>query len=307
MTRVYSKRLGLFRDPAVEAEIASLDAVRDCQRIAHLLAAYEFPWDLTRSLELALFYTYGSDRVSRLLDHTAEFRDHGQKRYDDTAMLVNHMVFSGWDGEFGRQAIARVNRSHGHYRIPNEDFLFVLWTFIEFPIRWTRAYGHRPMTGHEQLAWFSFWRGLGERMGMTDLPSTKGEFDRFVERYKAEHFVPSEASARVAAATVSILEAWVPAPMRSPIAPVVYSFFDDDPAFLAAVGAKAPPPALRPAIEAVLRGIGRARRQLAIGDYPSHADSNLNRTYGKEPYAIGELRPTKLAAKESGRSRDLRN
>ena len=77
---VYRKRWGLLRNPAIRAEIATLDAERDCQRIAHLLACYEFPFDITRCLELALFHTYGSIPVSRLLDATGEFRKFGQKR-----------------------------------------------------------------------------------------------------------------------------------------------------------------------------------------------------------------------------------
>ena len=81
---VYRKRFLLLRNPAIRAEIASLDADLDCQRIVHLLACYEFPFDITRSLELALFHTYGSVSVSRLLDRTGEFCKFGQKRYDDT-------------------------------------------------------------------------------------------------------------------------------------------------------------------------------------------------------------------------------
>lgn len=73
----YGKHWGFMPNPQVAREIASLDAQKDCQRIVYLLTAYEFPWDITRSLEVALFYTYGSDTVSALLDRTGEFKDHG--------------------------------------------------------------------------------------------------------------------------------------------------------------------------------------------------------------------------------------
>lgn len=79
----------------------------DCQRIAHQLSAYEFPWDFQRALELALCYTYGSASVSRLLDGTGEFRTNGQKRYDDTRLLITHLIDAGWDGEVGRRAAPR--------------------------------------------------------------------------------------------------------------------------------------------------------------------------------------------------------
>jgi len=303
MPRTYHKRFGLLHDPRVALEIAELDARRDCQRIAHLLSAYEFPWDLLRSLELALFYTYGSASVSRLLDATGEFQRNGQKRYDDTRLLMNHIIATGWDGEVGRRALSRVNQSHAHYRIPNADFLFVLWTFIEFPIRWTTRYARRPMTPHEQEAWFHFWVGIGERMGIADIPGGKEAFDRWVDAYKTEQFVPSPASARVATATVGILEAWLPAPLRSTVSPVVYALFDDDPTFLRAIGVRKPPAALRPAVESALRAAGRVQRHLAIGPYPSLPDSPLNRTYGEAPYRIEDLRPASLRQKEEAGAR----
>lgn len=156
MSRVYAKKWGVLHNSAVRREIKSLDAERDVQRIVHLLGAYEFSWDLNRALELALFYTYGSKPVSKLLDRTGEFERHGQKRYDDTALLIGYFIEFGWDGDFGRRAIERMNRSHGHYRIRNEEFLFVLWSFIEFPIRWTDCHGRRRMSPHEKRAWFNF-------------------------------------------------------------------------------------------------------------------------------------------------------
>jgi hypothetical protein len=300
MTAPYPKRFGVLQNPAVAAEIARLDATRDCQRIAHLLAAYEFGWDFMRATELALFYTYGSASVSRLLDGTGEFRQHGQKRYDDTRLLMAHLIHDGYDGEVGRRALARVNTSHGHYRIPNDDFLFVLWTFIHFPIRWTDEVGPRRLSAHEREGWFRFWVGVGERMNLRDIPPSLAAFDAWVDTYQAREFRPCAASARVAADTLHIIEAWLPAPLRASVGPVVYSFFDDDPAFLAAIGVKAPPPWLRPARRRALRAAAVARRTLALGDYPVTPDSGPNRSYGKGDYAIEELRPHKLKAREEG-------
>ena len=78
-----------------------------------LLSAYEFPFDMTRSLEIALFHTYGSRSVSRLLDRTAQFSRHGQKRYDDTNLLIASFMEAGWDGAPGAQAIAQGARTAG--------------------------------------------------------------------------------------------------------------------------------------------------------------------------------------------------
>lgn len=297
---VYAKRFGFRPDPAVAREIAALDAVRDCQRIAYLLSAYEFPWDFNRALELALFYTYGSATVSTLLDKTREFSDHGQKRYDDTRLLMTHIMHSGWDGDVGRRAIERVNRSHGHYRIPADDFLFVLWTFIEFPIRWATRYGHRAMTQHEQAAWFHFWAELGRRMNVANIPESKLAYDAWIADYKRRTFVPNDASARVAASTVRIVEGWLPEPLRGLVTPVVYSLFDDDLPFLDAVRAPRPPKALRPLVEGFLHARARLRRQVVLDDYPATPDSGENRTYGATSYRIEDLKPEKFDRIEKG-------
>jgi len=299
MSVPYAKRRFLQPNPEVAREIARLDAKRDCQRIVHLLTAYEFPWDFQRALELALFYTYGSASVARVLNATGQFSKSGQKRYDDTRLLMTHIMDSGWDGDFGRRALERVNKSHGHYRIATDDFLFVLWTFIEFPIRWTTHYGKRPMTPHEQQAWFHFWAGLGERMRIPGIPDSKAAFDHWVADYKRCTFTPNDDSAQVAAATIAIFEGWLPALMRGKASPVIYSLFDDDLPFLNAVKAPVPPSYLRPLLEKALRAYARLRRQVVTGPYPVLPDSPRNRTYGTRPYRIEDLRPELLGKKET--------
>lgn len=241
MSEPFRKRWGLFPNPEVARTSAALDARQDCQRIVRLMGQYDMAWDMQRALELALFYTYGSDSVSTLLNRTGEFREHGQKRYDDTRLLIGHFLEAGWDSEAGAQALDRINRTHAHYRIPNDDYLFVLWTFIEFPLRWSQVYARRPMTAHEREAGFNFWVEIGRRMGLSDIPPTKAAFDAFIEGYKQRHFKPCAASAQVAQDTLRVGQAWLPWPLKGLVAPVVYSLFDDDALFLAAPGRYAQP------------------------------------------------------------------
>ena len=216
----YRRRLGFLHDRRVAKEIAGLDAKADCQRIAMLLSACEFPLDTTRALEVALFHTYGARRVAALLDRTGEFDRRGQRRYDDTRVLIERFVQLGWDDVHGAQALARMNAIHAQYKIRNDDYLFVLWTFIDFPIDWFRSFGWRRMTAHEERAWFNFWVGVGERMGITDIPSAKPDFDAFVEAYEAKEMIPSAAAARVVEATMRIVEGWLPRFLHPLVRPV---------------------------------------------------------------------------------------
>src|ERR1051325_9061681 len=150
----YSKHLGFIRNKKVTAEILSLDPIKDHCRIVHLMTGYEFPWDVVRALEVALMRTFCSPPISNLLHRTGEFRKHGQKRYDDTAMLVAEFMQNGYDSERGSLAIRHMNQIHGLYKIGNEDFLFVLSTFIFLPINWVNSYGWRKLTSNEEQALF---------------------------------------------------------------------------------------------------------------------------------------------------------
>ncbi|MFL8988600.1 oxygenase MpaB family protein [Pseudomonas sp. QLc11A] len=292
MKPVYKKRFGLFHDPRIAEEIAALDEHKDAQRIVHLLASYEFSWDFERALELALFYTYGSVPVSTLLARTAEFEKYGQKRYDDTAILIGHFIESGWDGEFGRKALERMNKTHGHYTIPNDDFLFVLWTFIEFPIRWANEFGRRRMTAHEQRAWFNFWVQIGQRMGLVEIPQSKAEFDTFIERYEAQHLVYAQVNRRVADATVLVMENWLPGFLRSSVKPTVCCLMSEK--FLKAVGYTEASSLRRIAVRGALKLVGGVRRVFALGGYPRRVLDRKERTY-LQGYTIEEVQPVHLS------------
>lgn len=294
MSEPFRKRWGLFPNPGVDRTIAALDARQDCQRIVRLMGQYDMAWDMQRALELALFYTYGSDSVSTLLNRTGEFREHGQKRYDDTRLLIGHFLEAGWDSEAGAQALDRINRTHAHYRIPNDDYLFVLWTFIEFPLRWSKVYARRPMTAHEREAGFNFWVEIGRRMGLSDIPPTKAAFDAFIEGYKQRHFKPCAASAQVAQDTLRVGQGWLPWPLKGLVAPVVYSLFDDDALFLAAVGARKPPRWFAALVRGGLRAHGWLRRGTRLGAYPLRLADTPNRTYPGNRYSIEQLKPVHL-------------
>lgn len=53
--------------------IEKLDPIKDHCQIYHLMTGYEFPWDMVRSLEVALMKTFCIPSISKLLDNTQEF------------------------------------------------------------------------------------------------------------------------------------------------------------------------------------------------------------------------------------------
>lgn len=106
--------------------IEQLDPQKDHVAIYHLMSCYEFPWDQTRALELALYRTYCIKSISTLLDQTGEFAQYAQKRYDDTSIIVSELTSFGYESARGRAALRRMNRIHKHFPISNDDYRYVL-------------------------------------------------------------------------------------------------------------------------------------------------------------------------------------
>jgi hypothetical protein len=299
----YRRPFGRPRSPEVQRAIAALDPHCDYERIAQLLVVYEFPFDIVRALEVALFHTYGSQSIARLLDRTGEFRKRGQKRYDDTALLIQHFIEAGLDSDLGARAIAQINHIHSHFQIPNDDYLFVLWTFIDFPIEWMREFGWRPFTEHECVAWFRFWQELGRRMGIADIPADKPAFDTFVSNYEAREFVPNEASRNVVRATIDIMAGWFPSPFASVVEVAALSLVR--PQLLHASGFKTPPAWFRTLVRTILKVRRVAKRFVSFENYPTTVASIPRRTYPGNAYTIESLGP-EYASGEARRSASTR-
>jgi hypothetical protein len=258
-------------------EILRLDPVADHQRIVYLDTCYEFPFDTTRSLEFALFRTFAVPSVGGLLDQTGEFGARAQKRYDDTDLILSTLVEEGYDSELGKRALRRMNQLHGRFQISNEDFLYVLSTFVFEPIRWNERFGWRPLVEQERLASFHFWRAVGHRMAIKDIPEHSEDFERYNVEYEREHFARTEAGRRVGLATRDMFLAWFPWLPKRLGAPALYAIMDAP--LLDAFGFLHPPRALRRAVESGLRARARAVRLLPARRRPRIRTAMRRRAY----------------------------
>lgn len=208
-------------------KIQKLDPQVDDQQIVYLVGSYEYPWLTQRSLEFALFRTFAVPSISRLLDETGQFARHGQRRYDDTALILAEITENGYDSERGRAAIRQMNRQHRRYDIANEDYLYVLSTFIYEPTRWHERYGWRQPTEGEKQANYVFWCEVGRRMGIQDIPTADAAFKLFNIDYEREHFTYSESNQRVGEATIQIFLSWYPRFLRPLLRPIIYALMDE--------------------------------------------------------------------------------
>jgi hypothetical protein len=275
-------------------EILTLDPQRDHLRIVYLDTFFEFPFDTTRSLEVALFRTFAGPATSALLAQTGEFTQRAQKRYDDTDLILSEILEHGYDSERGRAALRRMNRLHGRFAISNDAFLYVLSTFIYEPVRWNARFGWRPMVEQEKLAIFHYWREIGRRMNIKDIPTDYAAFERYNVAYEREHFRYSPDNALIAASTRDMFLGWfLPKALHRFGAPFLYAVLDD--ALLAAFGFPKPPARYRRLVESLLRLRGWLVRLLPERGRPRLRTGPRRPTY-PDGYAIEALGPQETPA-----------
>jgi hypothetical protein len=260
------------------SEIARLDPERDHQRIVYLDTCFEFPFDVVRANELALFRTYAVPSIAALLDTTGEFGRRAQKRYDDTDLILSEILEHGYDSARGAAALRRMNHLHGRFAIANDDFLYVLSCFVFEPPRWIDRFGWRRMIDVERLALFHYWRAVGRRMHIRDLPTDYAEFERFNRAYERDHYRFTAPGRRVAHATLDMFLAWfLPRPLRPAGRPFLLALLDD--ALLEAFQYPRPPRPLQQLVAAQLRLRSLVVRQLPERRRPKMRTEMHHRSY----------------------------
>jgi len=213
----------------VLSRIAALDPEKDHWEIVRLSSFYDFPWDYARALELALFKTFASPAISGVLHKSGKFEHSTQRRYDDTDIILNYIIEFGLNDPRGRSALERMNFVHSHFPIQNDDYLYVLSTFIFEPRKWVERFGRRQLHPHELRAGFLVWREIGIAMGIHTIPSNAEELEAWSIQYEKERFKPALSNTTVSQATLTLMLGWFfPRMTHRKLQPFVLSLFDDD-------------------------------------------------------------------------------
>ena len=244
------------------AEIRRLDPhdEADRDRIVTLTARHDLPWDFDQGLAIAFLRDYGVPSISRLLDRTGEFEEHGVKRYDDTLIFQEEAVAEGVDSPRSRAAIRRLNHIHGHYPIPNDEFRYVLATTLIGPVRWINRYGWRRLDPVEVVALTRFTTRFGELMGIKELPETYDGYLALLMAYERDRFQHDPANTRVTEATIRVGRATAPLYLRLGFRRVTIALMDEP--LRAALGMPAQPRGLVAGLDLALRTRARFLRLL---------------------------------------------
>jgi hypothetical protein len=205
----------------------TLPTVAEAWRIVFRLTCYDFPWDIEKALELALFRSFAVPRISQLLAKTGEFTQRTQKRYDDTELILYEILENGFDSPRAKQAIQRMNAMHRRFAISQEDYLYVLSTFVCEPVRWLQQFGWRSLTPKEVEAFAVYYAELGKYMGIKAIPKNFAEFDAYNRDYEQAHFAFSPDNVAIANATRDLfLGFYLPKWLWFLGKPVIYSLLD---------------------------------------------------------------------------------
>jgi hypothetical protein len=268
-----------------------LDPAKDYEEISFLVTYFDSPFDTQRSLEYALLRTFAVPRTSEIMVKSREMVAHPQKRYDDTVLLLAEIVENGLNSERGLAAIRRMNQIHHHFPITNEEFLYVLTTFVFEPLRWNERFGWRETTRNEKLAAFYYWQELGKRMGIKNIPDTYEELERYNIEYERTHFRYAEANHKLAVATRDLFLGWLPRPLRPIARQYIYAFMDDP--MREAFGFPKPHKFFYKSLKVVTKIRSKIMRWLPPRRQPKLLTGPGNRTY-PQGYTIPELGPDHL-------------
>ncbi|MFN5162916.1 MAG: oxygenase MpaB family protein [Cyanobacteriota bacterium] len=287
--------------PALEDSTPSARQLAAAEACCHRLAGHLFPWDITRSLELALLRTFSLPSISGLLVQTGEFEQRPRKRYDDTGLMVAELLRHGVNSAAGMAVIERMNRIHGHYAISNDDFLYVLSTFVAEPIRWIARYGWRALSPEEQQHLFVFWQAVGERMGLHHLPASLEALLSLNRRVEHETFPYAESNRRVADATLTMLLSDWPSGLRPLLRTTLLGLLDAP--LCDSLGWSRPPTGVEQLVLLALRTRSRSsgmsqwlRQRLGQGERSRFYSQSPTPSYGSS-FRLEQLGPPALLDK----------
>ena len=270
-----------------QTRIAQLDPETEFVEIYRIMGGYEFPWDMTQSLGLALYRTYAVPSIGELLAETGEFDRRTHKRYADTGLILDAVLAHGFAHPTGRSAVRRMNQMHGAYAISNDDMRYVLSTFVVIPMRWLDRFGWRPMSEAERVASANYYRELGRHMNIKDSPVTYQGFAALLDAYEREHFAYSPGGRAVSDATLALLAGFYPSPLRPLLRHVTLALLD--PPLRRAFAYPEPDRATRRLTVAGLRARAAVERRFPPRRRPRYVHELRQFAIYPEGYSVDEL------------------
>ncbi|WAS95328.1 oxygenase MpaB family protein [Nannocystis punicea] len=233
-----------------------LDGARDHLAVMRRAFFRDFAPEIRLGAALALFRVFAIPRLSALLARTGGWTHAPTSRLERTVDLLSTLIEDGPDGPRAAATLARMHAAHARHAIANDDMRYVLTTFVTEPARVIDRFGRRPLRPDEREAACLFWREVGRRVGIRDIPGSFAGMVEAARDYEARHRHAADSNRLVAEGALAAMLQVLPPPLadlgRSAVAALL------EPPVRRACGL---PPAPRPLAWA-LAGVGAARRGL---------------------------------------------
>ncbi|OAL26642.1 hypothetical protein AYO20_09983 [Fonsecaea nubica] len=187
-------------------------------KIMHLSMLYDCPFIFAFSGQFSLLKTFAIASGTELLAKTRQLSacPNVGRRINDTALITTEFVVGSMDSERGSRALAKMNWIHRQYgdKITQPEMLHTLGVNIMEGIRWVNTYEWRKLTYLEQVAMFVYWKEVGNRMGIKDIPPTLEKLAEWTEKYEQTAMVYSDNNRKCADVSVDFFLKHVSPPLR---------------------------------------------------------------------------------------------
>lgn len=220
--------------------------------------------DFLLAAEIAQLKQFTFPNGTRLLHATGEFEKHSLKRLDDTRAILYEIGRDTFYSERAETMADHLNKLHGFYNIPNDEFIHTLSTFI-FDVReFINRYGWRKLTRTEELSIYYAYVRMGEMMNIQNIPRSFEEYLEWKLAYERENQAYAESNRQVADGLIQGIKEMLPAIFRPFILPYVLSLMD--PKLVELVGFKPPNRLMRGLFLAVMRVRQTFNRHFTLWD-----------------------------------------
>jgi hypothetical protein len=262
----------------------------DWEQTFRQMALFDLAEDIKFGFFLAYYRNFAIPSGAATLVRNGEIPARPMKRSIDTGLVIYELIACGLDSERGRQMTALLNRVHRHVPGSPEDFLYVLMTLLVVPIRWTELHGWRQPTQTERDAATRFFRELGTRIHIADIPVTFEAAAKFFDDYERRRVAPSSAGKTLMGATVQVFQSMQPRLLHPVTERMIATMLDDAP-LAAALGLPRSTWWSRVALAAGLGLRNAIRRRTPLSTIPSFIPGQAAPPVYAEGYDPAEIGP----------------
>jgi len=257
---------------------------------------HEFAWMYFFGTTWALVKTYGIASGTGLLVQTRQLTTDEKvgKRAEDTGVIIAEITIGSMDSERGLRALSKMNWLHRRYgaKIGNEEMIHTMAMFVLEPQRWIERYEWRSMSELERVAAFIYWKEIGNRMGITNMPQTLPDLEAWVEKFEETHMIYADSNRVCAETTTNLYLRNVPSLLKNFARLAASSLLEDR--VRIAVGQPEPPAWIAFVVKSLLKTRGSLVRFLFLPRWHEidvlkapGPDGRIRRDiYGFEPWYV---------------------